>query len=99
MNLFLIDYYSGHQIKNIKMGWACGTYGGCMQGFGGGTLRVRDHLENRGVHGRIILNWILKCDKVGIDWMIWLGIGPDSVLAVNVDTKLCVGFLDELRTR
>jgi hypothetical protein len=62
---------------------------------GWGKMRLRDHLENRGVHGSIILKWILKkCDKGGIDWMIWLGIGPDGVLAVNDDTNLCVGFLD-----
>ena len=32
-------------------------------GFWWGDLRVRDHLENSGVEGRIILKWtIKKCD-------------------------------------
>ena len=60
-----------------------------------GDVRVRDHLENRGVRGRIILKWIFKmCDKGGVDWMIWLGIGADGVLAMNDVTNLCFGFLD-----
>jgi hypothetical protein len=34
-----------------------------------GNLREGGHLENSGVHGRIILKWILeKCDG-GIDWL------------------------------
>ena len=66
-----------------------------MEGFWWGDVRVRDHLENRGVHGRIILKCIFKkCDKGGIDWMIWLGIRADVVLAVNYLTDLRVGFLE-----
>jgi len=41
-----------------------------------GNLRVRDHLEDPCVDGRIILGWVFrKCD-VGV-WtgMIWLRIG------------------------
>ena len=40
------------------MSGACGMYGGeekCIQSFGRGNLRERDHLENPGVDGRIIL--------------------------------------------
>jgi len=29
-------------------------------GFGGGNLRERDHLEDLGVNGRIILRWIFR---------------------------------------
>ena len=51
-------HYSADRIKKNEMVWACSTYGGekrPTQGFGGGNLRKRDHLENPGVDGRIIL--------------------------------------------
>jgi len=32
----------------------------CIQGFGGGYLRERDHLEDVGIDGRIKLRWIYK---------------------------------------
>jgi hypothetical protein len=38
-------------------------YGGqdrCIQGFGRGDPRERDHLEDIDVDGRIILKWTLK---------------------------------------
>jgi len=38
------------------MGWACRTYGGeANRGLWWGNLRDRDHLENPGLEGRIIL--------------------------------------------
>jgi hypothetical protein len=43
------------------MGGACGTYGGKLQtGFQWGDMRERNHLEDLGIDGRIILKWILK---------------------------------------
>jgi hypothetical protein len=45
------------------MGGACGNYGEgetCLQGFGGGNMRERDHLEDVGVDERIILKVIVK---------------------------------------
>ena len=51
-------HYSGDHVKNNEMVWACSMHGGeygSIQGFGGGNLRKRDHLENPGVDGRIIL--------------------------------------------
>jgi hypothetical protein len=44
------------------MGGACSTYGGegANTGFWWGHMRERDHLENPGVDGRIILRWIYK---------------------------------------
>jgi hypothetical protein len=50
----------------------------CMQRFGGGNLRERDHLGHPGVDGRIILRWIFRKWDVGA-WigLMWLikGIG------------------------
>jgi len=54
-------------------------YGGeerCIQGFGKGNLRERDHLEDTCVDGRIILRWIFrKWDERAWTGLIWLRIG------------------------
>ena len=45
------------------MGGACSAYEGeerRMQGFWWGNPRVRDHLGDPGVDGRIILRWIFS---------------------------------------
>ena len=47
-------------------------YGGeekCIQGFGGGNLRERGHLEDLGVYGRVILKWIFEKWDEGMDWI------------------------------
>jgi hypothetical protein len=48
-----------------------GGEGKCIQGFAGGNLRERDHLEDPGVVGSVILRLIFK------KWTgsIWLRIG------------------------
>jgi hypothetical protein len=57
------QYCSGNQIEKNEMGGVCSTYWkdeSCIQGFGGGNLRERVHLEDPGVGGRIILRWIFR---------------------------------------
>jgi hypothetical protein len=54
----LTQYCSGDQIENNEIGRACSAYGGkgeMYTGFWLENLRERDHLEDPGVDGRIIL--------------------------------------------
>jgi len=54
------------------MGGACSTYLGRTEaytGFRWGNLRVKDHLEDPGLDGRIILRWIFRKWDVGV----WTG--------------------------
>jgi len=56
-----------HQI----LGGACSTYEGeerYVQGFGGETWK-RDHLEDPGVDGRVILNGFSGSGMGGVDWI------------------------------
>jgi hypothetical protein len=65
------------------MGAACGTCGReerCIQAFGGGNLRERDHLEDLRLDRRIILKYIFK--KLDGAWtrLMWLRIGTSGGL-------------------
>ena len=57
----------GDQFRKNEMGWACSKYGGAEvhTGFWWGNLRERDHLEDQGINGMIILKWIFK----NMDWI------------------------------
>jgi hypothetical protein len=61
------------------MGGACSAYGRERIGYVGfrwGKLRERDHLENLGVGGRIILGWVFRKWVVGVlTGSSWLRIG------------------------
>jgi hypothetical protein len=57
-SVLLTQYCSGDKIEKKDMGGACSTYGGeerCIQAFGGGNLKERNHLEDPCVDGRINL--------------------------------------------
>jgi len=55
------------------MGGTCNTYGERVEvytGFWWRNLRVRDHLEDPSVDGKIILRWIFrKWDVRGMEWI------------------------------
>jgi hypothetical protein len=80
----LNDLYSSPSIfqviKSRRMRWAGHVVrmgrGGAYTGFWWRNLRVRDHLEDLGIGGRIILRWIFSNWDVGV-WtgVIWLRTG------------------------
>jgi hypothetical protein len=69
-------------MEKNEMGGAYSRYGGrgeTYTGFWWGNLRERDHLEDPGADGRIILRWIFRMWDVGA-WTgsICLRIGTDG---------------------
>ena len=70
----------------------CSTYEG--GGFWWENLRERDHFEDLGVDGRIILRWIFrKWDVGGWNGSIWLRIGTFGGTEPSGSIK-CREFLD-----
>jgi hypothetical protein len=58
------------------MGGACRSYWEVQTRFGWGALRERDHLEDPGICGGIILRWIFrKWDGKSMDWIDLLMMG------------------------
>jgi hypothetical protein len=58
-------------MEKNEIGGACSTYGEKIDvhRFWWGNLRLRDHLEDPGVDGRVILRWIFRKRNVryGLD--------------------------------
>jgi len=79
----LYDLYSPlnviQVIKSRSVRWlgACTMNGGderCLQGFGGGNLRGRDHVEDLGIDRGIILKWNFQMWDGG-HGLCWSGSG------------------------
>ena len=50
--------------------WHVWETGEVHTGFWSGDLRERDHLENLGVDGKMILTLIFKQSDGGMDWIV-----------------------------
>ena len=55
-SVLLTKYHAGDQVKKTEMGRTCSTYGGEERC----NLKEGNHLENTGVDGTIVLNWIFE---------------------------------------
>jgi hypothetical protein len=60
--VLLTKYYADNQIKKMRLAGhlSCLGKGEVRTGFWWGNLRGRDYLEDPGIDGKIILNWIFE---------------------------------------
>ena len=71
-----ISFVRSNRKKKYVIGGAYTAYDRVYTGFSWGKQRKRDHLEDPGVDGRIILRWIFrKWDVWTWTVLIWLGMG------------------------
>jgi hypothetical protein len=81
LSLLLNHYCSDDKIEKNEIVGACSAHGGeeASTGFWWENLRVRDHLGDPGLDGRIILRWIFRKWDVGV-WTgsSWLRIGTSA---------------------
>ena len=78
-SIILTQYYWSDQIEKNEMGKAYSTYGWTGEvytRFWWANMRERDHLEDPGVDGRVILRLIFRNWDVGVwNGSSWLRIG------------------------
>jgi len=78
--VLLTQYFSIDKIEKNETGGACSIHGErrAYTRFWWGNLGERDHLDDPGVDGRIILRWIFRKWDVGVwtgsSWL-WIGTG------------------------
>jgi hypothetical protein len=83
INKYIYTYiYTIYYIKSIRMrlvGHVARMRGQVHTGFWWGNLKERDHLEDKGADGKIILKWIFRMwDGWPLNGFIWLRIGSGS---------------------
>jgi hypothetical protein len=50
----------------MQMGRACSTHGKTAFKILVGKPEFKDHLRHQGPHGRMLLNWVLKKENMGV---------------------------------
>jgi len=84
-------------MEKNETGGACSAYGESIVAYRAlvENLRERDHLEDRGIDGRIVLRWVFRKWDVG-SWtgLIWLRIGVFACGNEPSGSMVCWELLD-----